>query len=209
VQACAPDGSGAKITAIGFCHCGDAKDGEAAVNRIRGFAAPMMDHMGPISYVALNGMIDPMTPAGALNYWKSRFLPALSDDAIDAVVAAYAQSQSPMSQLVLEHFHGAATRVPVEATAYALRQTGFNCLALGQCNDQSQSAAMISWARGAFDSLERFGDRLQYANYLGIDEPADTVARASYGPNLPRLRKLKRLYDPDNFFHLNVNVQPE
>jgi FAD/FMN-containing dehydrogenase len=30
----------------------------------------------------------------------------------------------------------------------------------------------------------------------------------AYGPNYPRLRELKKKYDPENFFHTNVNIRP-
>lgn len=43
-------------------------------------------------------------------------------------------------------------------------------------------------------------------NYMD-NEDADPAAIA-YGPNLDRLRAVKRTYDPDNVFHVNVNVQP-
>jgi len=44
-------------------------------------------------------------------------------------------------------------------------------------------------------------------NYLDLDEPGDPAAVA-YGPNYPRLRELKKKYDPENFFHTNVNIRP-
>ena len=43
-------------------------------------------------------------------------------------------------------------------------------------------------------------------NYAADDE-ADRIV-ASYGPNLDRLRDVKRRYDPDNVFRLNQNIPP-
>ena len=45
-----------------------------------------------------------------------------------------------------------------------------------------------------------------YSNYAGEDD-GDRVA-AAYGPNLDRLIELKRRYDPDNLFRLNLNIDP-
>jgi len=33
-------------------------------------------------------------------------------------------------------------------------------------------------------------------------------AAAAYGANYSRLRELKAKYDPENFFHANVNIRP-
>ncbi len=59
-------------------------------------------------------MLDAGFPRGALNYWKSNFMSELSDQAIDTLIAQFAACPSPMSGLVLEHIHGAATRVGIE-----------------------------------------------------------------------------------------------
>jgi hypothetical protein len=48
-----------------------------------------MNAMGPMTYCALNGMLDAGYPAGALNYWKSGFMSTLSDAAIDALATMY------------------------------------------------------------------------------------------------------------------------
>jgi FAD/FMN-containing dehydrogenase len=48
----------------------------------------------------------------------------------------------------------------------------------------------------------------RYANYLAHDDTGDAVARAAYGPNYERLRRVKAIYDPANAFHHNVNVRP-
>jgi FAD/FMN-containing dehydrogenase len=39
------------------------------------------------------------------------------------------------------------------------------------------------------------------------DEAGDPAAIA-YGPNYARLRDLKTKYDPENVFHINVNIRP-
>jgi hypothetical protein len=39
------------------------------------------------------------------------------------------------------------------------------------------------------------------------DEGQDRV-RASYGDHYDRLRQVKRMYDPENLFHINQNIAP-
>jgi FAD/FMN-containing dehydrogenase len=204
----APDGSGTKILGIAACHCGPAEDGRAVAAKIRTFGTVAVDAMGPIQYTALNGMLDAGFPAGAFNYWKSVFIHDLDDATIDTLVSAYERCPVPTSSLLLENFHGAASRVAVEATAYALRDTGFNVLILGQWMDRSQEAATMEWVRDTFRALQPLAGPRRYMNYLGSDDEADSVSVAAYGQNLTRLRKLKRQYDPENLFHHNVNILP-
>jgi FAD/FMN-containing dehydrogenase len=40
-----------------------------------------------------------------------------------------------------------------------------------------------------------------------MDEGRDRI-RATYRDNYERLRAVKADYDPDNFFHVNQNVEP-
>jgi hypothetical protein len=108
-----------------------------------------MDSMGPIPYTQLNAMLDESYPRGARNYWKSRFIDELSDQAIEGIVASFLECPSPMGQVVIEHFHGAATRIAPDHTAYALRQTGFNVLLLSQWQAAAADAAGRSSRRTA------------------------------------------------------------
>jgi FAD/FMN-containing dehydrogenase len=167
-----------------------------------------MDALGPIPYSAQNGLLDDAFPKGALNYWKSQFLSDLSDDAIRSLIDSFMTCTSPMSQMVIEHFHGAATRVPVDATACTLRTPGFNAVIISQWADPKETDECIAWARGSYKSLEPYFGATRYVNYLGADETGDPAADV-YGPNYPRLREIKAKYDPDNFFHHNVNIRPK
>ena len=203
----APDGSGAKLTAIVAAHCGSLPDGEAALRPFKAFGPPVMDAMGPISYCAQNALFDAGLPRGALNYWKSQFLTDLSDEAIRVLADRFESSGSPMTQIVIEHFHGAASRVPVSETACAMRLTGYNVAIISQWMDPRQTDPCIAWCRGTFDALKPFLAETRYVNYLDHDEAGDPAA-AAYGANYSRLRELKARYDPENFFHANVNILP-
>jgi hypothetical protein len=203
----APDGSGAKLAAIVAAHCGSLPDGEAALRPFKAFGPPVMDAMGPIPYCAQNALFDAALPKGALNYWKSQFLTDLSDEAIRVLADRFESSGSPMSQIVIEHFHGAASRVPMSATACAMRLSGYNVAIISQWMDPRQNDPRIAWCRGTFDALKPFLAETRYVNYLDHDEAGDPAA-AAYGANYSRLRELKAKYDSENFFHANVNIRP-
>ena len=203
----APDGSGAKLVGVLACHCGDLRDGEAAVRPIKQFGRPAIDAMGPMPYTDLNAMLDAGYPRGALNYWKGSFVDTLSDDVIDVMIAAFARCPSPMGQIVVEHVHGAAARVDPRATAFPHRGTGYSLLVLSQWADPADTDRCVEWARQSYAALEPFGAGASYVNYLGHDE-SDARVAAAYGPNYARLRELKGTYDPDNVFHLNQNIRP-
>jgi FAD/FMN-containing dehydrogenase len=203
----APDGSGAKLVGLIAAHCGSLPDGEKAVAPIKAFGPPVMDAMGPIPYSVQNSLLDPSFPKGALNYWKARFLTDLSDGAIRTLLERFEACPSPMSQMVIEHFHGKASRVPVADTACALRTTGFNVVIISQWTDPKESDRHMGWCRETYDAMQPFFGTVRYLNYLEHDAAGDPAALV-YGSNYARLRDLKTKYDPENFFHTNVNILP-
>jgi FAD/FMN-containing dehydrogenase len=202
----APDGSTAKLAGIVAAHSGSLKDGEHAVRPLKAFGQPVMDALGPIPYATLNTMLDPAFPKGARNYWKAQLLTDLTDDAIQTIVRSFEASPSAMSQIIIEHLHGAATRVPVASTACTLRSAGFNVVIISQWVDANETERGIAWARETFSSLTPYLAPTRYVNYLESD--ATDAVPGVYGPNLGRLRDLKAKWDPDNFFHHNVNILP-
>ena len=201
-----PDGT-AKLAALVACHCGPLAVAERETQSLKTYGTPVMDAFGPIGYSQLNTILDAGYPRGALNYWKSSFLAALTDDAIDTIVDCYARCPSPMSNVLIEHVHGAATRVPISETACPHRTPGYNFLVLGQWSQPEDTARCVQWARDTYDVMRPFRATTRYVNYLNDDE-GDDPAAAAYGPNYPRLRAIKTKYDPMNVFHLNQNIPP-
>lgn len=200
-----PDGT--KLAAILAAHFGQLADGEKAMRRIKEFGSPLIDTIGPIGYNGLNSMLDAAYPKGALNYWKSSFLRAFTDDAIEAIVDVFTGCPTPMGQILMEHFHGAATRIGLTKTAFPHRAEGYNLLILAQWLQREDTIACTGWSRESYARLEPFFAEGRYVNYLGDDESGDPVC-AAYGPNYKRLQEIKTKYDPTNFFHMNQNIKP-
>jgi FAD/FMN-containing dehydrogenase len=203
----APDGSGAKIAAIAACYSGPQETAAAALAPLKAFGKPVLDLLGPIPYCQINAMLDAGLPRGARNYWKSSFLSGLSDDAIRAMIDIYASVPSPMSQLMVEHFHGATSRVAQDATAFPHRQVGYNFMLLSQWMQPADDQTNMAWARERYATMQPFVSSLRYVNYLDHDDTRDAAA-AAYGPNYRRLQEIKTKYDSGNLFRQNLNVQP-
>ncbi|MCH8849940.1 MAG: FAD-binding oxidoreductase [Chloroflexi bacterium] len=204
----APDGSGVPLAAMILCHCGPMDEGERAVRPIKEFGSPVLDVVGPMSYDATNRMLDAGSPKGALNYWKSSYLDELSDGAIDTLIEQFSTVPSQTTLMLIEHIHGAATRVGETDTAFPHRSEGYNALFASQWQDPSETERNVAWTRETYSALEPYMAAGRYVNYLGEDEGEDPVA-AAYGPNYDRLRELKAKYDPDNLFRMNQNVRPK
>jgi FAD/FMN-containing dehydrogenase len=206
----APDGSGAKATGMIVCHCGPPEQAERDLEPFLSFGSPIMVEVGPMPYSILNTVIDERYPRGALNYWKSAFVEELSDAAIDTAVAQFDACPSPMTGCILEHFHGAACRVPVDATAVALRRPGYNYLVTSVWTDPDATDENVSWTRETFAAMGPHLTDLRYVNYLDADDAAagEAPVRGAYGPNYERLAALKAKYDPDNVLRSNFNVSP-
>jgi len=203
----APAGSGAKVVMIGAAYCGPVRDGEVAVRPIKTFSEPILDTLGPTTYCELNATLDAGYPRGARNYWKSHLLPHLTDEVIHTMVECYDKCTSPMSEIYIEHMHGAATRIGVSETAFLFRSTSYNFVIASQWMNSAEDEQCVGWTRETYAALQPFVGVGRYVNYLDDDEPGDPAA-AAYGPNYGRLREIKTKYDPENFFHMNQNIRP-
>ncbi len=202
----APDGSGHKIVALPMCHCGDLGSGEAVAKQIRAAATPLVDMLGPMPYPVINTLLDDGFPKGARNYWKSAFFKDISDETVGIMADCFRNAPSIMSGLMVEHLHGAVTRIGATDTAFPHRAPGYNLVLTAEWLDAADDDANITWAKQTFDALAPHMADAAYVNYLDTDD--SSRVRAAYGPNWERLVKLKRSYDPDNVFHLNQNVDP-
>ena len=158
-------------------------------------------------YPVLNTILDAAYPKGALNYWKSSFVRNVDDDLIDVMVASFEAAPSQMTGMVLEHFHGAVSRVGETETAWPHRTPGFNLVITCEWLDPAATDENVAWVRALYAQLEPYISGRRYVNYLDADEPDDAL-QSAYGPNYQRLTKIKATYDPENVFRHNQNIPP-
>jgi hypothetical protein len=193
--------------AVAACYCGDLAEGERVLKPLREFGAPLMDAIQPMPFPQMQSLLDDAFPSGNQNYWKSAFLPKLTDDAIAAVVDHANRATSPLTGIAVEYYGGAASRVDPADTAFAHRAAEYDIGVLTQWTDPAESSRHIEWTRSLADALEPFASGAYLLNFLGADADRGTI-RAAFGANYERLQAVKKKYDPTNFFRVNQNVEP-
>jgi hypothetical protein len=165
------------------------------------------DQVSTLPYPALNSMLDEGFPHGLHVYWRSDFLKALPDEAIDTLCERFSSVTSPLSALLIEQFGGAVARVPAGDSAFAQRDALFNLAVIARWTDPATAGSHVDWARRSSEAMRPFASGGVYVNYLG-DEGEERI-RAAYGAEkYAKLVAIKKQYDPTNLFRLNQNIKP-
>ncbi len=203
-----PDGL--PLVAFGLCYCGPLDEGERLLEPLKRLGDPLVNLVRPMSYLELISMLDSMVPRGRHYYSKAHSLRVLTDEVFEAMINHNSARPSPWTQIVLQHVHGAASRVERTATAFALREEyhSMQIQASWGENAPREADTHITWVRNLWTATQPYAARGTYINFLGCEEDEAAVVQASYGPNYERLARIKSKYDPENFFHLNQNIKP-
>ena len=198
---------GTPLVGIPVVYAGPLQAGEQALQPLRAFGPPLADLVEPMPYSAAQTMADALWPRGLQNYWKSNFLPDLSDTAIETILAHFTHVPSPQTIVVIEHVGGGAmNRVEANEMAFAHRNWPYNLLVTSLWTEPADAEKNIGWTRQFWEAMQPFVANAVYVNYMG-SEGEDRV-KAAYGAHYERLVALKKKYDPTNFFRLNQNIKP-
>jgi hypothetical protein len=157
-------------------------------------------------YTAWQKAFDPLLTAGARNYWKSHNFTKIADGLIDVVVEYVGKLPSPHCEIFFGSIGRATKRPAPSATAYAHRDAEYVMNVHGRWDTPAEDERCIKWSRDYFQASAPFASAGAYVNFLTADE-MDRV-RSAYGPNYDRLAQVKRKYDPDNLFRMNLNIEP-
>ena len=162
----------------------------------------MLDNtLDAVRYGTSLSVFDPHIVNGQRTFMETCWLPTLDEAGVDILVEAMARAVSGGCGIFTHEFRGAATRVPVEATAFGLRRAHVLIEILASFPNSSDRLEERRHQRWVRDTLRAFEALALPGGYPNLLAAADTDrATESFGPNSERLVKAKKLYDPDNIF---------
>lgn len=188
-------------------YAGDLDEGERLLRPLREFGPPAADLLKRKPYVEQQAMFDATVPHHWSYYWKSHYLPPLTDAAIDVLVENAWTKKSPASYTIIFHLGGRISRLPDDHSAASGRDAAHAVNINGAWPEGGPDHPDINWCRGLFAALEPHATGGVYVNFMHNDE-GEARVEASYGKRFDRLAGIKARYDPENLFRSNQNIPP-
>ena len=180
---------------------------------LRALLAPLVNTGTPLRFTTSTlsylqavrhwGGSDPRIAFRARSDYVNRALPpAAIQRLVDAIAARQGHGKGAF---FLDAYGGAINRVPKAATAFVHRDALFSIQYTAQWS-AGGAAAASAWLDAAYGSMRPYVSGFAYQNY--VDPSLATWQHAYYGSNLPRLKAVKRKYDPRNAFRFPQSIPP-
>ena len=153
----------------------------------------------------------PRVPSFAKSdFFTDRLNPAGIRAAIEATELASAVHNGPAGgggAIAFDALGGAVNRVHPSATAFVHRNALFDIqysTSWTAPGSKTGQAAAHAWLRSAYADLHPHANGQAYQNY--IDPDLKNWRQAYYGANYTRLARIKKRYDPTNFFNFPQSI---
>jgi hypothetical protein len=190
---------------IVWCYLGDEAKAQEIFKPILALK-PVFDHLGTMPYPAIQSMFDGLMPPGLQWYWRADFFNELGAEARAMHLKFGSKIPTGLSQMHLYPISGAASRVGSDETPWAYRDARYAGVFVGVDADPANAGKITEWAKDYWTALHPYSSGGAYINFM-MGEGQERI-KASYKHNYERLAKIKRKYDPENFFRVNQNILP-
>src|SRR5262249_28813118 len=159
-------------------------DGEKVIRPLRALGTPLDDHIAPMSYLAVQHLLDNATPEGNQYYEKSHLMRDMPEGAIEVLLEYFPTASSPLSVPVFHALGHAANRVARAATAFGHRDALYNLILLTDWTAPRDTAVNVAWTRELWEALRPYATGGVYVNNIGQEADGDgALFRAAYGAN--------------------------
>jgi FAD/FMN-containing dehydrogenase len=185
---------------------GSIEDGEKAMAPLRALAEPVADTVAPMPYPVIYDYTAEAAAPHAAEV-RSMFSDEISDETIDAILAAMKNATSPFSMVNLRGLGGAMADVGRDETAFAHRDARYLTLVIGLWLDENEDGTPhVEWTKDLWDQIKHDANGV-YVNFVADEGPGRVVD--AYGEaTFAKLAAIKAKWDPANVFRFNQNIPP-
>jgi hypothetical protein len=199
-----PEVHGQLIVIALMVFAGEPEAGQKALAPFRALAEPLVDMLRPIRYPEMfqpeEGEYHP-TAVG-----HNMFVDRIEANESKTILEYLGASDAVMRVAQLRVLGGAMSRVPADATAFAHRQSRIMVNLAAFYTDSEDRLVRQAWVEDFAKALQQ-EDHGAYVNFVA-EESQEQVRAAYPGKTWERLKAVKQRYDPENLFHLNLNIKP-
>ena len=108
-------------------------------------------------------------------------------------------------------FGGKIAEIPEKDTAFAYRNARFWAQYAAVWGDENEASKNIAWVNNLAHQVNRILPlkSARYVNFLDFDLPYDDAMQSYFGKHLPKLKEIKKKYDPHDIFHFEQSIKPD
>jgi FAD/FMN-containing dehydrogenase len=197
---------GDRMLDVAVVWSGEVKAGERVLKPLRTFLKPFEDTIQVKPYLEeqRSGTGSP-ADGDYSSHRKSGHFEEMSPAIIDVIAEFTASAPSEESGITMIYWHGPWASGSHD-NAFGFRRLGFEFWIHTYWKTASERKRPFEWVEQFYAAMAPLATEGVYVN--GLENEAEERVIAAYGNKYERLRRIKKKYDPDNFFRINQNIKP-
>ncbi|WP_406197843.1 FAD-binding oxidoreductase [Streptomyces europaeiscabiei] len=207
-----PEAHGRPVLVLVPVHTGDLAAADEVIEALAGLGRPLANLVTKMPWPQANSMLDAIAPYGKRMNLRGGYLPALSADAVAALMHHAATAPSipgATTAFNIWSMGGAISEDFAEdATAFSREGAAWLWEAVSMWDAPEHDARYEQWATTVSEAMRPHSLTNGYTNLT--DDLGGAWRRGVHGSETKhrRLRAVKAAWDPDNLLRFNKNISP-